>query len=101
MKDIIFEYHDVTASESLETYTREKLEKIFNHNEFVVRADVFFKTENTSNNKTGMIAGIRLSAPGPRLFAESSQDNFRGAINECINDLTRQLKKKKETMKSY
>ena len=101
MKDIIFEYHDVTASDSLEDFTREKLETLFDRNEFVIRADVFFKTENTSSDETGMKAGIRLSAPGPRLFAESSHDNFRDAVSECIAELNRQLSKRKETMKTY
>ncbi|WP_439153048.1 HPF/RaiA family ribosome-associated protein [Winogradskyella sp.] len=73
MNNIIFEYHDVSASESLEAYTSKKLEKLFKRNELVIRADVFFKTENTSSDNTGMIAGIRLSTPGSRLFAEASQ----------------------------
>ena len=43
---IIYEYHDVTKSDSLEDYTEKKLTKIFDRNEFVIRADVFFITEN-------------------------------------------------------
>lgn len=101
MKDIIFEYNGVTKSEPLETHTREKIERIFNRYEFVVRADVFFKTENTSSDEIGMIAGIRLSAPGPRLFAESSKDEFQPAINECVNELLRQLEKRKASMQNY
>ncbi len=98
---IIFEYHDVSASTTLEAYTKEKLGNIFNKFDFVIRANVFFKTENTSSNNTGMKCGIRLSAPGPRLFAESSHGTFREAIAETIEELTRQLKKRKEIMKTY
>ncbi|MEM5564765.1 ribosome-associated translation inhibitor RaiA [Psychroserpens sp. AS72] len=98
---INYEYNDVTASESLETFTEQKLESIFTRFDFVIRADVFFKTENTSSDQTGMICGIRLSAPGPRLFAEASHDNFRDAISETVNELTKQLKKRKEKMKTY
>jgi len=98
---IIFEYHDVTASASLETFTKEKLEIIFTRFEFVQRADVFFKTENTTSDETGMKCGIRLSAPGPRLFTESSHDTFRGAVVESIAELKRQLQKRKEIYKSY
>ena len=98
---INYEYHDVSASESLEAYTEEKLQSIFDHYEFVIRADVFFKTENTTSDETGMICGIRLSVPGPRLFAEASHDNFREAVSETIDELTRQLRKRKEKMKSY
>ena len=98
---INYEYHDVTASESLETFTEQKLESIFTRFDFVIRADVFFKTENTSSDETGMICGIRLSAPGPRLFAEASHDNFRDAVSETTNELTKQLKKRKEKMKTF
>jgi putative sigma-54 modulation protein len=96
-----FEYHDVTASERLESFTEEKLQPIFNRYEFVTRADIFFKTENTSSDETGMKCGIRLSAPGPRLFAESSHANFEHAVSETVTELLRQLEKRQDKMKSY
>jgi len=96
-----FEYHDVTASERLETFTKKKLEPVFNRFEFVTRADIFFKTENTSSDETGMKCGIRLSAPGPRLFAESSHENFEHSVAETVDELLRQLQKRKEKMKTY
>ncbi|NNE31216.1 MAG: HPF/RaiA family ribosome-associated protein [Winogradskyella sp.] len=99
--NIIFEYHDVSSSDTLEDFTKEKLETIFTQFDFVIRADVFFKTENTSSDETGMKCGIRLSAPGPRLFAESSHNTFQDAVSETVNELKRQLKKRKETMKTY
>lgn len=98
---INYEYHDVSASESLEAFTEEKLQSVFTRFDFVIRADVFFKTENTTSDDTGMICGIRLSAPGPRLFAESSHDNFRDSVSETVNELTRQLKKRKDKMKTF
>ncbi|MFT4805804.1 MAG: putative sigma-54 modulation protein [Psychroserpens sp.] len=98
---INYEYDDVSASESLEAFTEEKLQAVFNRFDFVIRADVFFKTENTSSDQTGMICGIRLSIPGPRLFAESSHDNFRDAVSETVNEITKQLKKRKEQMKTF
>lgn len=97
---VIFEYHDVTSSDRLENYTKQKLEKIFNRFEFVIRADVFFKTENTSSDETGMKAGIRLSAPGPRLFAESTNDTFEESVSDTVEELLRQLEKRKEKMKT-
>ncbi|NJX15076.1 ribosome hibernation-promoting factor, HPF/YfiA family [Tamlana crocina] len=101
MNHIIFEYHDVTASETLEAHAKKQLERVFTNYEFVNRADVFFKTENTSSDETGKKCGIRLSAPGPRLFAEASHDNFQESINETVTELIKQLKKRKEKMKTY
>ena len=98
---IVFEYHNVSSSDTLEKLAKDKLEKLKEKYEMVIRADVFFKAENTSSDETGKICNIRLSLPGPRLFAEASHDNFESSISESINDLERQLRKRKEKMKSY
>ncbi|MFC5194474.1 MULTISPECIES: ribosome hibernation-promoting factor, HPF/YfiA family [Bizionia] len=98
---IIFEYHDVASSEALENEAREKLEQLGQKFDMVIRADVFFKTENTTSDETGKICNIRLSLPGPRLFAEASHDNFKDSLLESVQDLERQLRKVKEKMKNY
>ncbi len=96
-----FEYDGVTSSNDLETYVTAKLEKLFNKYEFVVRADVFFKVENTSDRHTGKITSIRLSAPGPRLFADSSTDSFHKSASEVLDSLSRQLDKRKDSMQTH
>ncbi|WP_452229962.1 MULTISPECIES: HPF/RaiA family ribosome-associated protein [unclassified Lacinutrix] len=98
---IHFEYHDVEANKEIEAFAIEKLESLFNKYSMIIRADVFFKTENTTSDQTGKICNIRLSVFGPRLFAEASHDNFRSSISESINDLGKQLAKKKEKMSNF
>ncbi|WP_396637758.1 ribosome hibernation-promoting factor, HPF/YfiA family [Maribacter sp. R77961] len=99
--NINFEYDDVKASNRLEIMAASKLEKLLDKFDFIVRADVFFKKENTSSPDTGMICNIRLSAPGPRLFAEASHASFEASISESVSDLERQLEKRKAKMKSH
>jgi putative sigma-54 modulation protein len=99
--NINFEYHAVKASNRLEILAADKLDKLLGKFDFVVRADVFLKTENTSQPDTGMICGIRLSTPGPRLFAESSNGNFEASIAETVTELERQLNRRKAKMKTY
>ncbi|MAT89532.1 MAG: ribosomal subunit interface protein [Flavobacteriaceae bacterium] len=99
--NINFEYDKVSASDALEIFTAKKLEKLFNRYDFIVRADVFFKTENTSSDETGKICNIRLSAPGPRIFAEASNENFEKSVSESYNELKRQLQKRKEKMQTH
>lgn len=100
--EIVYEYHDVEQSDRLEKLVEEKLNNLYKkYSDLIVRADVFFKTENTSSDETGMICNIRLSVPGPRLVAEASHDNFESSISESINDLDRQLRKKKGKMATY
>ncbi len=96
--NINFEYDDVKASNRLEIMAAKKIEKLFDKYDFIVRADVLFKTENTSQPDTGMICSIRLSAPGPRLYAVSSKNSFEASIAESVKDLQRQLQKRKAKM---
>lgn len=96
-----YEYDGVKSSDELETYVNGKIEKLFNKYEFIVRADVFFKAENTSGKKSGMKTSIRLSAPGPRLFAESSTDSFHKSASEVVTSLERQLNKRKDAMQTH
>ncbi len=99
--DINFEYHDVKASERLELLASERINKLLDKYDFIVRADVFFKTENTSVQEKGKICNIRLSVPGPRLFSESNHGSFEASIAESVDDLEIQLKKRKGKMKSH
>jgi len=98
--NVIFEYHDVSGSPRLEAMATEKLNKLEEKYPFVIRGDVFFKKENVSDN-TGHICGVRLSAPGPRLFASSDKENFMDALSESIRELEQQLKKRKDKMQTH
>ncbi len=95
-----FQYVDIDASEWLSEHAKEKLNKLANKYEFIVSAEVFFKEDNNEpvNSK---ICNIRLSLPGPRIFASSNEKNYEMAVKETISDLEKQLKKRKETYKTY
>ncbi|WP_394749059.1 HPF/RaiA family ribosome-associated protein [Spongiimicrobium salis] len=96
--NINFEYDGVKASGRLEIMAAAKLKKLFDKYDFVMRADVFFKKENTSSPDTGMICNMRLSIPGPRIFAEASEASFEASIAESITYLRQQLQKRKGKM---
>lgn len=88
------------TSESLSNIVSRKLEKLGKKYDWIISADVFFKLENDPTGK-GKICEMRLSAPGPRLFAKSDTDNFEKAAAETIRDLEIQLKKRKEVFKRH
>jgi len=94
---IIYEYDDVSASSSLETIVKQKLEKLHKKFDFVHRADVFFKIQNRTDDHE-KICDIRLSMPGPRVFASTHAETFESAIVETISDLETQLNKTKNKM---
>ena len=51
--DVNFEYNNVKASNELEDYSKERLNKLTDKYEFIVKSEVFFKIENTPTNDTG------------------------------------------------
>lgn len=95
-----FQYVGIDASESLSALTEEKLNKLANKFEFLISAQVYFKLDEKDHN-AGKICNIELSLPGPRIFATSNEKNYEMAMSETINDLTKQLKKRKEIYKTH
>jgi putative sigma-54 modulation protein len=99
--NVHFNYQHVSGSDSLEEFTEEKLKPIFERYNWVTRADVFFRNENTSSDNTGMIVNIRLSAPGPRLYAEESHDTFKESVSKVVDQLKRQCEKRKSELSNH
>jgi putative sigma-54 modulation protein len=81
-------------SESLSGIVTRNLQKLVHKYQFVIRADVFFKL-GQGNDGNDKICEIQLSAPGPRIFAKSSEDKFEKAAAATLKDLERQLRKRR------
>ncbi|WP_394351642.1 ribosome hibernation-promoting factor, HPF/YfiA family [Spongiivirga citrea] len=94
MMAINIQYVKMKSSESMSQYVTEKLKKLDEHYDWLIRADVFFKTEKDPSEK-GNICEIELSLPGPKIFASSNEKNYEMAVKETISDLNSQLKKRK------
>ena len=94
------QFVNMSTSETMETYTVNKLDSLVKKFDKIIKANVFFKKENDSKDK-GVICEIELSAPGPRLFASSNEKNYELAVKNTIKDLETQLKKRKGITKPY
>ena len=92
---INMQYVQMPESESLSKIVTLNLQKMAHKYQFVIRADVFFK-QGQGKDGNDKICEIQLSAPGPRIFAKSTENNFEKAAAETISDLERQLRKRKE-----
>jgi putative sigma-54 modulation protein len=88
------------SSPSVEQLLLKKLNKLYKKYDWILKANVFFKLEKGSVGK-GKICEIRLSVPGPRIFAISDEDSFEMATDETIKDLKRQLKTRKGKMNPH
>jgi putative sigma-54 modulation protein len=48
-----------------------------------------------------MICEVEISAPGQNIFTSSSEKTFEAAISRSVDELKRQLQKKKEKMSTH
>lgn len=98
--EIKIQFVRIPTNEKVESFAVKKLRKMAEKYEWLIRADVFYKLEPDTTGK-GKICEIRLSLPGPRIFAFSDEESFEVATDETIRDLEKQLKKRKSEMKDY
>ncbi len=94
------QFVNMPTSESFEGFIKEKIAHLTKKYDWLIKAEVKIKKENGPSPK-GKICEIELSAPGPRIFASSNEASFEHAVVETIKDLDRQLKRRKQNMRSH
>ena len=94
------QFVQMPASETMEGYVYERLDKLYKKYDWVIKSDVFFKKENDPKGK-GKICDMELSLPGPKIYATSNEKNFELAFKETLSDIEKQLEKRKQGMKPY
>lgn len=99
--EINVQFVKMNTSETMETYVRNKMGKLAKKYDWVLQANVFFRKENDPKGK-GKICEAQLILKGrPKIFASSSEKNFEMAVKETLNDLEKQLEKRKNEMRPH
>lgn len=84
-----------TADQKLINFIQKKLDKLENHFDNVIYADVYLKVQNTSE-KENKVSEILLSIPGDEIICKKRGRRFEVGVDECISSLERQLQKRKK-----
>lgn len=98
---INIQYVHMATSEAMDEYVTGKLRKLAKKYDWIIKAEVHFRVERDSKKQNGRVCKIELSAPGPRIFAESFESSYEKAIKNTIKDLEKQLKKRKQTFQTH
>lgn len=98
--NIEIQFVDLKNSSSTEELVREKLLKLGQKYSWITTAAVFFKSELHAEAKNN-VCEIRLSVPGPQLFASENETSFEKALNGVIHQLEIQLEKHKSKLHSH
>ena len=82
-----------TAKQELKDFVNEKVSKLSQFDEKIIRADVTLSLNNDSvENK---VCGIRLIVPGNDDFVTKNASTFEEAVHTCVDVLHKILNRKK------
>lgn len=82
-----------TAKQELKDFVNEKVSKLSQFDERIIRADVTLSLNNDSvENK---VCGIRLIVPGNDDFVTKNASTFEEAVHTCVDVLQKILNRKK------
>lgn len=98
--ETIIQFVQAETNDTAEQLVKEKIEQLSKKYAWLIRADVFFKEEKDTYGK-GKICEIRLSCPGPRLFASSNEESFEAAVAETVRAVEILLEKRKSEMNGF
>ena len=93
--DIIIQSLGFKASEHLEDFIREKLDKAVHESDKVIRANVTLYAASESNPNNN-VCEIRLEVPGNDHFVKKGSSVFEQAITECTDALQKIIRRAKD-----
>ncbi|GAA3785764.1 ribosome-associated translation inhibitor RaiA [Corallibacter vietnamensis] len=88
------------ADKKLIDFIQKKMDKLDLFYDKVIQSDVYLKVENTSD-KENKIFEARVSVPGDSFVVKKQCKSFEEGTDAAVASLERQLKKRKEKLRSY
>lgn len=92
--DIIIASPGFKASRQLEEFVREKVSKLENHGQNIVRADVTLFA-GPASDPSSCHCEIRLEVPGNDHFVKKSSESYERAIVETVDTLEKVMQRSK------
>lgn len=89
----------IPTSETLRDKTLEEVNKLRNRFGWVETVSVSFKEGSGTSDKE-KICKVEINTPTPRLFVSVVDFSYESALKIALNDIGRQLKKRKEILKA-
>ena len=89
-----------TADKKLIDFIQKRMDKLEMYYDKVIKSDVYLKVENT-RDKENKIFEARVSVPGDSFVVKKQCKSFEEGVDMAAASLERQLKKRKEKLRSY
>lgn len=89
----------IQTSETLRDKTLEEVNKLRNRFGWVETVSISYKEGSGTSDKE-KICEVEINTPTPRLFVSVVDFSYESALKIALNDIGRQLKKRKEILKA-
>lgn len=84
------------ADAKLIEYVKQRVQKLLNFHDKIMKVDVFLKLDNVVHNIKDKVAEIKVHVPRQHLFVKQSSKSFEQSFDDAMESLITQLKRKKE-----
>jgi putative sigma-54 modulation protein len=91
---LILSTHNVTLTKAIEDHILDKLDKLEHFNRWTVDARVTLEHDHTRAPEKQFSCSMRVSIPGPDLFAEDVESDLYAAIDLVSKKIEQQIRKR-------
>jgi len=97
---LILSTHNVTLTKAIEDHILDKLDKLEHFDRQAIDARVVLEHDNNKAEERRFTCSIRLTVPGPDLFAEDSESDLYAAIDLVCKKIEQQIRKRHNKFKA-
>lgn len=97
---LILSTHNVTLTKAIEDHIVNRIDKFDHLDRFAIDARVTLEHDKTKAPERQFSCSMRLSVPGPDLFAEDRESDLYAAIDLVAKKIEQQLRKRRDKIKT-
>ncbi len=98
--NLILSTHNVTLTKAIEDHIISRITKIEHLNRYAINARVTLDRDQTKAPERQFCCSMRLSLPGPDLFAEDVESDLYAAIDLVAKKIEQQIRKRHSKYKA-
>jgi putative sigma-54 modulation protein len=97
---LILTTHNVTLTKAIEDHILNRIDKLEHFDRFAINARVTLDHDSTKAPERQFKCSMRLSVPGPDLFAEDAEADLYAAIDMVTKKIEMQIRKRQSKYKA-
>ena len=98
--NLILNTHNVTLTKAIEDHVRSRIDQLEHLDQYAIDARVILEHDTSKATDRQFKCSMRLSMPGPDLFAEDSETDLYTAIDLVAKKIEQQIRKRHSKFKA-